>query len=163
MSMLSALAGVGRSNAIPSLPESLFREYSAGRIGKDEYEMANAVWVAEHASEYHARRYPVLSQKLLDYARGRMAEAIPERGELENRQIGLWLQTVISLMQQNSADRELLVWCLDRVRSKDLRNHVFMIDQRLAQFEIPYPANISLIGDNQKKDAQQKAYRERGR
>lgn len=163
MSMLAALAKVGRANAIPSLPESLFREYSAGRIGKDEYEMANAVWVAEHANEYQARRYPVLSQRLIDYARGRMADAIPERGEIENRQLGQWLQTVMSLLQQNSADRDLLTWALDRVRSKALKNHVFMLEARLNQMDIPYPPNLSLICDCQKKDSQERAHWERAR
>lgn len=155
------LAKVGRSSAQPCYGELVFREYQAGRISKDEYDTRNAIWVGENAHEYHFRRYPTLSPDLVNYARARVNNVREDRGESENHRIGIWVQTVMSLAQQNDADHGLLVWCLERVQAKRLTKHAEMLVTRLKVFDQPPPEHLEIALASQRKDAEAKQREQR--
>lgn len=158
------LGGVGGGDGRePSIPELLFREFTAGRIHLDEYQTGTAVWVGDNTHTYAARPYPRLAGTVLDYVQARLDGKRDARDPSYHRRVGLWTFAISSLLEQNTADHSLLAWCLDLCRRKGLTRHAETISGRLAEFNLTIPPELEAALACQKKDAEEKQREEKRR
>jgi hypothetical protein len=163
VSVDKVLGQVGLSNGAPSMPELLFREFRHKRISKDEYDTATSVWVADNVMFYQFIHYPSLSPVVLEYARARINGVKRDRDESMHRRVGAWTHTVRQLIDQNDADRSLLMWCLRICQSKKLMRQVGALDKRLSEYALESPQYLDTAMNCQIMDSIEKQKSERTR
>lgn len=161
MSFRNAFTQVGTSGPNASMPERLFRSFLRGEMTHDEYLTAAAIWVADHSREYACRRYPPIDNLTLDYARSRVKQTKDTRDPAAHRRIGAWSHVIRMLLDQNTADQDLLHWALKICQEKGLKSQVRSIELRLAEFADIWPEHLSVATEALMADSKAKSWESR--
>jgi hypothetical protein len=157
-----ALEQVGFSGEPPSIPETLFREFVAGRISKEDYETQTAVWVAENLRQYCPRMYPEVGPVVLEYVRARVNHVRESRDPSLHQKLSNWTFWVRKLLEQNDADRDLLAWCLPKLEAKGLRSQAEDVRSKLSEFCLLIPEHLEAAMICQAMDMREKSREVRG-
>jgi hypothetical protein len=117
----------------------LFHEHRHGRLSTADYHIQTAIWVSENVNQYRFRPYPSLSPVTLEYIRARNSGVRGDRDQQIHRRIGEWTQTIRVLIEQNSGDHSLLIWCREKLLSGGLTTFLQALENRSIDFMVEPP------------------------
>lgn len=158
-SALSQVGG-GGGNKPPSICESYFREYMAGRITFDEYQMGTAVWVAQNLETVPPKVLQPISAPLADYVRRRCENTSPRDAGLSFR-LGQWLHVVNQTAHDTREDAKLLDGFLERLENAKLTKYADAIRAHLTRFTMTVPDVVGAAFRVQAMDAADKLREQR--
>lgn len=154
---MRGLGSIGGGSGSPvSFPEMLFREFRAGKINEDVYHTQTSVWVAENANQYSFRAYQDLPQVTREYIRARNSNTREQRDPEMHKRVGRWLEFTRSVIEQNTADLSLLIWCKEKLLAKNLIKHVELLERKSEQYLFLPPEYLSAAAACQLKDSRDK-------
>lgn len=144
--------------------EDTFRAWRKGDITLENYELFNALWVAENMGEYPVATVERLPAVLMSYAEGRLSGVGAYEASTAQR-LGMWFKSTVEAMDQNSANLRVLSWVAQKLESPEaplgIREVVILRMEQFKGIEQMRPDEIDLVLKVKAIDAYERSQRMR--
>lgn len=113
MNSKSYLTAVGSTDAKPSAPEEMLRDFVKGILSKESYETLTVLWVADHADKYRPEAIPEPDSSSRSYVSDRLNRHCAYHYD-SAKLLGEWFALFQQFLDRRTSDLALLVWALEK-------------------------------------------------